>query len=93
VSGAFTYTPALIAAGAAKLDASRGEDKYVDPQVYLDAYTDWTVNKHGLPQDFIKNFPPKVYVNPKNNTLPAILQSGSGAFSDSNDLSSQIDSL
>lgn len=92
-SGKLEYTGADISEGASKLDASRGSDNYVDPTVYLNMYKAWTT-KGGLPQDFISNYPPKVYINPANDWLPAPLRSATGSFSqDTNDISSQIDGL
>jgi len=38
----------------------------------LAAYQQWT-QQGGLPQDFTKNFPPKLYVNPAATNIPGLL--------------------
>lgn len=92
-SGSLKFTPRDISIGASKLQASAGDDGYVDPSVYLAMYKEWTKGG-GLPQDFTKYYPPKTYVNPKNDWLPASLRSGTGSFSsETNDISSEIDNL
>lgn len=92
-SGKLQFTPSDISTGASKLAASAGDDGYVDPSVYLAMYKEWTKNG-GLPQDFTKYYPPKTYVNPKNDWLPASLRSGTGSFSPADDdISSEIDNL
>lgn len=88
-SGTLEFTPTDVSEGSDILDQARGEDTYVDPTVYLSQYTKWK-NLGGLPQDFIKYYPPKLYVNPENKTLPAFLRSTSGAFTDTTDLSDEI---
>jgi hypothetical protein len=62
-SGGLVITQADIGEGASALDAARGEDGYTDPNLYLDLYQDW-VSSGGLPNDFIKYFPPEQYLNP-----------------------------
>lgn len=47
---------------------TKGTDGYTDPYVYRKAYDAWIANQ-GLTQDFIKFFPPKLYINP-NFTNP-----------------------
>lgn len=91
-SGSLKFTPTDISKGAAKLQESAGEDNYSDPTIYLNMYKEWT-SGGGLPQDFTKYYPPKTYINPKNDWLPASLRSASGSFSPADDISSEIDSL
>lgn len=56
------------------LNQYRGEDTYVDPYKYLDAYKAWTASGY-KESDFVKNFPPKAYVSPEDNgLLPTILR-------------------
>lgn len=71
-SGKLVYTDGDIAEGASKLEQSRGADHYVDPTIYKGMYDKWVAGG-GLAQDFIKNFPPKLYVNPANTDLPSFL--------------------
>jgi len=59
-----------LAAGEAKLRASKGPDGYVDPNVYLQAFNGWP----GTSAEFLSKFPPKNYVNPANTWLPEILR-------------------
>lgn len=59
-----------LAAGEAKLRASKGPDGYVDPTVYQTAFNEWP----GTTAEFISKFPPKNYVNPANTWLPAVLR-------------------
>lgn len=74
VSGKLTYTSDILGKIGTKLKTSEGVDHYVDPAVYQNAFDAWT-NSGGLAKDFIKNFPPKTYVNPANTWLPAYLES------------------
>ncbi len=73
VSGTLTYTAEDHAADSKALDASRGQDGYVDPGIYQKLYTAW-VGKGGSLEDFVKTYPPKNYVNPANDWLPSYLQ-------------------
>jgi len=71
-SGSLVYTPVDFKADATALNASRGADHYVDPSVYQKLYDAWLGNG-GLPQDFLRAYPPEYYVNPANTWLPKIL--------------------
>lgn len=53
-----------------------GADGYVDPFVYKQLYDNWTGPGFNYsPQDFVKHFPPKNYINPTDNQyLPSYLQ-------------------
>lgn len=80
ISGTLTATADDITRGVQLLNTSKGADNYVDPAIYSQMYTDWT-NSGGRGQDFITQYPPKLYVNPKNTTLPAYLRPASGTTS------------
>lgn len=55
------------------MEANKGTDGFMDPYVYQQEYKDWT-SKFGLNgADFIKQFPPKQFVNPKATNLPSYL--------------------
>jgi hypothetical protein len=51
-----------------------GDGKYVNPEIYQQAYDEWT-SAGGLSKDFITKFPPNNFVNPANTQLPQYLQS------------------
>lgn len=68
-----TVPVSTINLGRQKLDATKGEDGYVDPNVYQQAYTDWVNNKVGTAKEFLAQFPPATYVNPANTFLPTYL--------------------
>lgn len=71
-SGTLVYTPQDQADDSQALDASRGDDGYVDPKVYEQLYSLW-IEKGGQLEDFLKTYPPKNYVNPANTWLPEFL--------------------
>ena len=71
-SGTLNYTKAMYSEDSQKLNASRGSDNYVDPNVYLSLYNAWIANG-GVVNDFLTEFPPKLYVNPANTWLPSYL--------------------
>lgn len=49
----------------------RGEDNYVDPSVYLDAFHQWQQADFG-DEEFFNKFDPKIYINPTSySQLPA----------------------
>lgn len=73
VSGKLTYTKEDLAEDSKILEASRGADSYVDPTIYQNLYNAWVKNG-GLLKDFLLKFPPKNYVNPKNDWLPVFLR-------------------
>jgi hypothetical protein len=52
-----------------KLEASRGNDGYVNSGVYAQAYQEW-IKKGGTATSFIAKFPPKLYANPNDKSLP-----------------------
>lgn len=62
-----------IEAGVEKLDSAKGDDGYADPKVYEAMYKYW--EDQGLPpEDFLKNYPPKYYIDPTDTSLPAYLR-------------------
>lgn len=71
-SGGLVYSPQAAAEDSQALEASRGADHYVDPNVYLQLYQAW-VAAGGLQKDFLTKYPPKGYVNPANTFLPTYL--------------------
>ena len=72
-SGTLTYTPADKADDAASLEATRGEDGWVNSETYRSLYNAW-VHEGGTVDDFLKEFPPKLYTNPADDTLPIFLK-------------------
>lgn len=72
VSGKLTYSPQDQSEDSQALEASRGEDGYVDPTTYQTLYKAW-INNGGLLKDFLSKYPPKNYVNPVNTWLPSYL--------------------
>jgi hypothetical protein len=74
-SGNLKYTDSTVGTLSTVLKQASGADNYTDPNVYYNAYQSW-IKDGGLTQDFIKQFPPKIYVNPANKALPTFLQSG-----------------
>lgn len=54
----------------------KGDDTYVDPQQYVNAFNRWTSKEIGGSRDsFLKKFPPSQYVNPAaNGSLPTYLR-------------------
>ncbi|MES2225002.1 MAG: hypothetical protein V4478_03370 [Patescibacteria group bacterium] len=65
VSGGVTIPAAALKAGEDKLKAAAKGTAYTDPYVYVQAFQEWP----GAPADFIKKFPPKVWINPDANDL------------------------
>lgn len=63
-SGGLQYTQADVGSISSQLAASRGPDGYVDPAVYADAYNRWVANG-GIGEDFVDQFPPENYLNPR----------------------------
>lgn len=68
-----TVTPEILSAAEKKLDDSRGEDGYADPNLYKSAYDDWVAKRYGTAAQFLTKFPPKDYINPDNTDLPSFL--------------------
>lgn len=72
-SGNLTLSSQDIASGVSALESSRGEDGYVNSETYQQMYNMWTQGG-GLPQDFVKTYPPEYYANPRDRSLPNILR-------------------
>lgn len=77
-SGNLVYTNNDYSSDSSKLEASRGDDGWVDPAIYQRLYRAW-LDEGGTSKDFIAKFPPKLFVNPANNTLPPILRNTTGS--------------
>lgn len=72
-SGGLVYSPTDFAEDSKALEASRGADNYVNSEIYANLYKAWVANG-GLLKDFIAKFPPKNYVNPKDESVPIFLR-------------------
>lgn len=81
-------TKSDISSGVQTLEASiPAGGKYADPATYEAMYEKWVSS--GLdPQEFIKNYPPKYYIDPADTSLPAYLQPGKASSSVANPFSS-----
>jgi len=80
-SGKLNYTAQDKAEDSQALERSRGTDGYVDPTIYQKLAKAWTDNG-GQIEDFLNEYPPKLYVNPANTWLPAHLRPASKAPTD-----------
>lgn len=75
-SGSLVYSAQDYTDDSGALEASRGSDGWIDPNIYLQLFNAW--KQHGgEPSDFISKFPPKLYVNPQNDWLPPYLRNTS----------------
>ena len=90
-SGSLSYASSDLGSLQTWLGATKGSDGYVDPNAYQQAFDSW-VAKGGLAKDFLKNFPPKSYINPANDWLPNYLKSRTSTKITS-DIASQINAL
>ncbi len=70
VDAGLTISIADIGAGAQKLDSARGPDGYTDPNLYVKMSQLWT-SEGGTIAGFVKQYPPKSYINPANTTVPS----------------------
>lgn len=77
-SGGLNITKDQVGNAAQKLNTARGADGWTDPNIYQQMFNSWT-SQNGLPQDFIRAFPPSAYINPQNKTLPVFLQNKPGS--------------
>lgn len=73
VSGNATFSPDNIGGLGQALEAHKGTDGYADTSVYVQALGNWT-KAGGLPKDFTRYFPPKTYLNPNDDSVPASLK-------------------
>lgn len=72
-SGGLTVPKGTIAQGQQTLNASRGDDGYANSAQYLDMLEGWR-NDKGLDADFFKNYPPKLYLNPNDASIPRYIR-------------------
>ena len=56
------------------LNENRGDDGFVDPFVYEEVFDQW-LDLGGTVSKFVKQFPPKDYVNPEATNLPRVIMS------------------
>lgn len=68
-SGGLKVSKTELGEMASTLESSRGEDGFVNTELYVDAFSDW-VSGRGLAKDFFSQFDPDLYVNPGDDTLP-----------------------
>lgn len=87
-SGTLVYTAQDKAEDSAALEASRGDDGYVDPNLYKRLSDVW-VAQGGNIGDFLREYPPANYINPANSDLPPVLRSPASK----NGLDSRLNSL
>jgi len=63
------------------LENSRGSDNFVNSATYQDMFQKF-VDAGGTRSEFLTQFPPNRYVNPKDTSLPSFLRFGASARSD-----------
>lgn len=74
ISGGFTASSEEVGEVTRTLDDSRGEtDNFANTGVYLE-FLQQSVNGGALPQDFLKKFPPDLYLNPDDSSVPAYIK-------------------
>ncbi len=64
-----TIPAASITKIKSAMEANKGADKFMDPYQYLAEYNDWVNLYKQSAESFLKNFPPKNYVNPAAATI------------------------
>lgn len=72
-SGALNYTKTDYAEDSKILEDSRGSDGHVDSALYLQLFNAWKA-AGGEPKDFISQFPPDLYTNPQDTSIPEYLR-------------------
>jgi hypothetical protein len=72
-SGNLKIATSDIAALQNYLNQSRGSDNYTNTGDYMKSLGDWQANQ-GMANDFFKYYPPKLYLNPSDPTLPTYLK-------------------
>lgn len=72
-SGGFSASAAQIGEVTRALDTERGSDNYTNTQVYLN-FLKQATDGGALPQDFLKKFPPDLYLNPDDPSIPAYIK-------------------
>lgn len=89
-SGITTKPPADSVATTEKwINGTRGQDGYADPNAYKQAFDAW-INDGYAAKDFVKNYPPKDFVNPTNDWLPKYLASKTSSAAAPTDIAAQI---
>lgn len=68
-SGALQIPATEIQQGAVALQNSVGNDSYANTELYTNMLGDW-LSLAGLAEDFFEQFPPDLYLNPQDPTLP-----------------------
>lgn len=71
--GLGSFSSESVSSAAQALEETRGSDNYANTGVYLDLYEQAIANDV-LPQDFIKKFPPDLYLNPEDPSIPAFIK-------------------
>lgn len=66
------------------LEGSKGSDGYVNSRTYEQTFNSF-IKAGGTRNEFLKQFPPNQYVNPKDPTLPSFLKFGSSVRSEAED--------
>jgi len=92
-SGGKTISDSAIVAGQSKLNTSRGGDGYANSGTYLTMLDLWS--KDGMDiNDFFKKYPPKIYLNPKDASIPQyikdMLKANNGLNISSEDISGAL---
>jgi hypothetical protein len=72
-SGNLKIATSDIAALQNYFNQSRGSDSYTNTGDYLKSMNDW-INSQGQQADFFKYYPPKLYLNPGDSSLPQYLR-------------------
>lgn len=81
-SGKGAPAPDIVTKINDKLLSYKGEDQYIDPYKYQDAYNAWVADGYDRAA-FFKNFPAKQFINPDDNKiLPAYLQTTAKSTTD-----------
>lgn len=73
-SGSINYSSDDIGTINKALDSTRGDDNYVNTVNYVDGYNRWE-KKGGSAKDWIRLFPPNLYLNPSDKSIPAVFRS------------------
>lgn len=73
------------------INGTRGADGYADPAAYKQAFDAWVGDGYQA-KDFVKNYPPKDFVDPTNDWLPKYLSSKTSTKSTSSDITEKIKS-
>ncbi len=72
-SGNLKIATSDVAALQNYFNQNRGKDGYTNTGDYLKSLSDWQAGQ-GLANDFFKYYPPKLYLNPNDSTLPTYLK-------------------